>query len=58
MYISTTRGGTDRLASSSPASNTSARLTMAVQNQEYWALVEQVGGGPCVSYTLTLSYPH
>jgi hypothetical protein len=48
---------TATLARSSPASNTSARMSAAVQNRTYYVFVEQVGGGPCVTFTLTLTYP-
>ncbi|HYU43812.1 MAG TPA: tetratricopeptide repeat protein [Vicinamibacteria bacterium] len=55
-------GDTDRseaatLARSSPSSNTSARMSAAVQNKTYYVFVEQAGGGPCVMFTLTLTYP-
>jgi tetratricopeptide (TPR) repeat protein len=58
MYL----GDTDRsagliLANSTPASNVSARLTAPVMNRAYWMFVEQTGGGPCVTYTLALTYP-
>ena len=48
---------TAKLALSSPASNTSARMSAAVVNRTYYVFVEQAGGGPCVTFTLTLTYP-
>jgi hypothetical protein len=45
------------LARSTPSSNTSARMSAAVQNKTYYVFVEQAGGGPCVMFTLTLTYP-
>jgi hypothetical protein len=59
MYLGdgNTSEATAKLAQSSPASNTSARMSTAVQNRTYFVFVEQVGGGPCVMFTLTLTYP-
>jgi hypothetical protein len=45
------------VARSMPASNTTARLTAPVENRSYWIFVEQAGGGPCLTYTLALTYP-
>jgi tetratricopeptide (TPR) repeat protein len=60
MYLGDTNNtpSSQALAQSSPASNTSARLTAPVSNRTYWVYVSQRGGGPCVSYTLALTYPH
>ena len=59
MYLGdgNTSEATAKLAQSTPASNTSARMSTAVQNKTYYVFVEQVGGGPCVMFTLTLTYP-
>ncbi|HET6897548.1 MAG TPA: hypothetical protein VFK70_04335, partial [Vicinamibacteria bacterium] len=59
MYLGdgNTSEATAKLAQSTPASNTSARMSAAVQNKTYFVLVEQAGGGPCVMFTLTLTYP-
>jgi len=59
MYLGdgNTSEATAKLAQSSPASNTSARMSTPVQNKTYYVFVEQVGGGPCVMLTLTLTYP-
>jgi hypothetical protein len=48
---------TATLARSSPASNTSARMSSPVVNRTYYVFVQQTGGGPCVTFTLTLTYP-
>ena len=48
---------TATLARSTPSSNTSARMTSPVVNRTYYVYVQQPGGGPCVSFTLTLTYP-
>ncbi len=48
------------LGTSTPASNTSARLVTPVTNRAYFVQVRVPGGGggrPGVSYTLTLTYP-
>jgi hypothetical protein len=45
------------LARATPASNTSARMMATVQNRAYWVDVFQAGGGPCIRFTLTLTYP-
>jgi hypothetical protein len=48
---------TATLARSTPSSNTSARMSAAVVNRTYYVFVQQAGGGPCVTFTLTLTYP-
>jgi hypothetical protein len=32
-------------------------MSAAVVNRTYYVFVEQAGGGPCVMFTLTLTYP-
>ncbi len=32
-------------------------MSAAVQNKAYYVFVQQAGGGPCVMFTLTLTYP-
>ncbi len=44
-------------ARSTPSGNTQARLSGPVSVKAYWMFVEQAGGGPCVTFTLTLTYP-
>ncbi len=49
-------GGAE-IGKSTPVSNTSARLVVPVVNRVYIVEARQFGGGPEVSYTLTLTYP-